>query len=246
MSYILDALKKIEREKVKKSQPGGMTSISGDLFMEQTPRTVKSPAGKIALLVIVVSLIACSGTWFYLRDNGVKANSMLRTVGVPPSPVAITPPSALSPVPIPATVSPSAAVAQQTPPPVTLPPVPQPVLKDRTLPAVPVTTVQSSEIDQEELPVRKSRQRTSRTVPITVRQPEITVQAPADVKLSGIAWQDERAARRAVVNGFLLKEGAVVSGARIVDILSDRVRFSSPAGNFELRLNSVAPVEEKR
>jgi general secretion pathway protein B len=244
MSYILDALKKIEREKVKKSQSGGMTSITGDLFMEQAPRTAKSPAGKIVVLVIVVSLIACTGTWFYLRDNGVTANNKLRPYVVATSPVAIAPPSAPTAIPVPAPAP--AAVTPQTSPPVTLPPVPRPVLKDRISPAVPVSAAQSSENDQEELPVSKTRQSTPRTAPISVRQPETTVQVPAEIKLSGIAWQEERAARRAVVNGFLLKEGAVVSGARIVDILSDRVRFSSPAGNFELRLNSVAPAEEKR
>ncbi len=72
------------------------------------------------------------------------------------------------------------------------------------------------------------------------------VRAPADIKLSGIAWQDERSARRAVINGFLLKEGAAVSGAKIIDIQIDRVRFSSPAGQFEIKLDAVLPAEVKR
>jgi general secretion pathway protein B len=44
--------------------------------------------------------------------------------------------------------------------------------------------------------------------------------------VTGVAWQDERGSRRAVVNGLLLGEGAEVSGARIVEIRPDRVRFS--------------------
>ncbi|GAC1466137.1 MAG: hypothetical protein PVSMB11_01550 [Desulfuromonadaceae bacterium] len=72
------------------------------------------------------------------------------------------------------------------------------------------------------------------------------MQAPADIKLSGIAWQDERRARRAVVNGFLLKEGAVVSGAKIIDIQADRVRFSSSTGLFEIKLDAVLPAEGQR
>jgi general secretion pathway protein B len=62
------------------------------------------------------------------------------------------------------------------------------------------------------------------------------VAAPADIKVSGIAWQDERRARRAVINGFLMQEGGVVSGARITEILPDRVRFSLDNGVFEVPL----------
>ena len=72
------------------------------------------------------------------------------------------------------------------------------------------------------------------------------VQAPADIKLSGIAWQDDRSARRAVINGFLLKEGAVVAGATVIDIHADRVRFSTSAGIFEIKLDSVLPAEVQR
>ena len=35
MSYILDALKKIEHEKAKKNRGAGMTSISGELFKDE-------------------------------------------------------------------------------------------------------------------------------------------------------------------------------------------------------------------
>jgi general secretion pathway protein B len=81
--------------------------------------------------------------------------------------------------------------------------------------------------------------------PVVRKQPVQNIPAPADIKLSGIAWQDERSGRRAVINGFLLKEGAVVSGAKIVDIQADRVRFSSPGGPFEIRLDAVLPAEVK-
>ena len=65
-----------------------------------------------------------------------------------------------------------------------------------------------------------------------------TIAAPADIKLSGIAWQEDRRARRAVVNGFLMQEGGVVLGARITDIFQDRVRFSLSGSVFEIPLSS--------
>jgi general secretion pathway protein B len=69
---------------------------------------------------------------------------------------------------------------------------------------------------------------------------------PADIKVSGIAWQDERSARRAVVNGFLMHEGSLVTGARITEILKDRVRFSTGDKTFEAPLlMTVVPATGK-
>ena len=100
----------------------------------------------------------------------------------------------------------------------------------------------------DERPVRGGRHSNMKTKnpPDVHKQVTQTVQAPADIKLSGIAWQDERAARRAVVNGFLLKEGAVVSGAKVIDIQSDKVRFSGPSGLFDIKLDGALPVETPR
>jgi general secretion pathway protein B len=94
---------------------------------------------------------------------------------------------------------------------------------------------------------RRTRRSAAAVIPQPVARKQLVqnIPAPADIKLSGIAWQDERSGRRAVINGFLLKEGAVVSGAKIVDIQADRVRFSSPGGPFEIRLDAVLPAEVK-
>ncbi|HEY6838451.1 MAG TPA: hypothetical protein VI389_06895, partial [Geobacteraceae bacterium] len=50
--------------------------------------------------------------------------------------------------------------------------------------------------------------------------------APSNLKVTGIAWQDERRLRRAVVNGMLVGEGSFVAGARVAEIRVDRVRFT--------------------
>lgn len=69
-------------------------------------------------------------------------------------------------------------------------------------------------------------------------EPVMTVPTPADLKVTGIAWQDERAARRAVVNGALLGEGAEMLGARIVEIRQDQVRFSRDGETFAIPITS--------
>jgi len=52
--------------------------------------------------------------------------------------------------------------------------------------------------------------------------------------VSGIAWQEERGLRRAVVNGVLAEEGSEILGARIVEIRENLVRFSRNGNVFEV------------
>lgn len=224
MSYILDALKKIEHEKNRKKLPDGRVNISGDLFQERNRQVSKTRSWKVLVLVAVVSLIACAGTWFALKGNGSKGKSASKSV-VP----------AQSPRP----------VASPQPPAVPVQPQPSPVVSPISPPA---PSINSKKVADEDIPARADRRskKQLKAPPVINKQPVQTAQVPADIKLSGIAWQDERSARRAVINGFLLKEGAVVSGAKIIDIKADRVRFSSVSGSFEIKLDSVLPAETKR
>lgn len=60
-----------------------------------------------------------------------------------------------------------------------------------------------------------------------------------NLSISGIAWQEERKLRRAVVNGELVSEGSVIDGFRIVEIREDRIRFSRNARTFEVQYASA-------
>ena len=241
MSYILDALKKMEREKVKKSRPG-MTTISGELFREQRSRPPRGGAGKIIAVAALASCVSMAATWFYLKPDKVSHKAALRSA----APAAPTATAAA-----PAAVTPQFPAQQQLQPPV-LPPVAAPVQ-----PPFPAATLQKSSVPHQQAGAapapaasnpaaqpapRKAdssqRERTNQTAPAMHEQRTsvATVAPPDDIKVSGIAWQEERSARRIVVNGFLMKEGGVVSGARITEIMPDRVRFSTPAGAFELSM----------
>ncbi len=61
----------------------------------------------------------------------------------------------------------------------------------------------------------------------------------ADFQVTGIAWLEERAARRAVINGALLGEGALVDGAKIVEIRQDQIRFSRDGRTFAVFIASA-------
>lgn len=232
MSYILDALKKVEREKLKKDAPGRMTSIAGDLFQERIHQTSGGGRWKVVACVVVASLMTFAGTWLMFRDKPEKSMTA--------SPYAAPVITTVAPVPAPA--PPPVAPAPLSP---YVPPAASPMA-----PAASPVPQATDDGDNEGRTVRTARrqfrQPAPAVVPLQLKPSPNTIQPPADIKLSGIAWQDERSARRAVVNGFLLKEGSVVSGARITEILADRVRFALPNGTFEIRLDAVLPTEVRK
>jgi len=218
MSYILDALKKVEHDKLKKSSPGGMTSITGDLFQVRFQQPAKSGYWKIIVLIGVASVITFAGTWFVLKSSKPKS-----------IPLPSDRPTATAPIAVPVVLKPVTATVQQAVPLVTAP------------------AVSVSGEDQNETASSRSTKRSIKvTIPQSLRPSAPQTQPPADMKLSGIAWQEEHSARRAVINGFLLKEGAVVSGAKVAEILPDKVKFSTPTGFFELRLDTAPVAEVKR
>jgi general secretion pathway protein B len=62
----------------------------------------------------------------------------------------------------------------------------------------------------------------------------------SELKVGGIAWQESRRDRRAVVNGVLAGEGGIIAGARIVEIFPDRVRFTLAGQTMDLSISSAA------
>ncbi|MDD2309163.1 MAG: hypothetical protein PHH91_06230 [Desulfuromonadaceae bacterium] len=231
MSYILDALKKIEHEENKKNRSDGRISISGDLFQERKRPTTRAGIWKIMMLIAVASLLTFTGTWFLLQGN-VKKNSADSGPAVVPPAVVSHPPAMQT-----ATAPPLPLQPQSAPTPADVPSADSHMVPKRAeAVAEDGPSARSIRSPQKEIKVQSS----------SVIQTAQTVQTPAGIMLSGIAWQESRAARRAVVNGFLLKEGAVVAGAKITDIQDDRVRFLSSDGSFEIKLDAVLPAEVKQ
>lgn len=231
MSYILDALKKIEHEKNKKNRPDGRISISGDLFQDRNKPPAQTGIWKIVILIASAAIVAGSATWFLLRGN-VKERDVAITQPAPP-PTPVNAPVAAPPIPAPVSLPVKPQIVTTEVPPAATPAAVPPMTKN-------IATVAGDDFLRLDDP-RSKKQIKAR--PTLSSQPVQSVPAPADIKLSGIAWQDERSLRRAVINGFLLKEGASVSSGKITDILVDRVRFSSPAGMFEVKLDAVLPTE---
>ena len=232
MSYILDALKKIEHEKNRKINSDGRINISGDLFQEPKQPETRVWSWKTVALIVVASLVTCAGTWYLLRGSNKNHPAVVSQAVVPPQPAVIVPVVPPAPVQAP----PSVKLAEKRP-------------------TVSVTSVTTEHNDDEltadadasaSVHGTKSLHKQATTGITLPRQAIQMITAPADIKLSGIAWQDAHDLRRAVINGFLLKEGAVVSGAKITNILVDRVRFTSSAGIFEIKLDAILPAEVQK
>jgi general secretion pathway protein B len=231
MSYILDALKKMEQEKARKIASAGMTKISGELFREDRPRSPRSGAGKLVAVALVAALAAIAGTWFFLSPSQKPALVALRTAAPPDRKVAT--PAALPAAP-PVSPPPVAQTLPQSIPRAEPPPRAQRRISELVQPAV---SPSFRAAQRREAKGRSNGRRESALPAVAPRPaPDALVAPPADIKVSGIAWADERETRRAVINGFLLKEGSVVGGARISKIMKDRVRFSQAGGNFEVSM----------
>jgi len=225
MSFILDALKKLEQEKA--ARRGGNVNISDELVRGNhrvsrvSKRTGPMNATTVGVgLVLLILVVAVAVLW---RDRGVVRETE--------SPAADTHVGPREPVIAERASTPPAPRVQEAPP------------VRAAAPSVPRT---------EPLPT-SPQQRAARTeIPVRTPPPTAASDRGGDsyqgsgssgggLTVSGIAWQDERSARRAVVNGTLLSEGNTVGGAKIVEIQQARVRFSSNGRTFEVSLS--APVQ---
>jgi len=234
MSYILDALKKMEHEKAKKKGAAGIASVSGELFRPEKLKPQKGTIWKIGVAITLVAILTSGATWYLLRDNkSAKTAKAVPPVQVPPAPQVQPQEAAVPPVAAPVTTpAPVATLPAQPPAP--------PVVARPEMPVAANVAPPSAEGEESR---RASRRNSAKASQRKNREDSLPAQvgtAPTDIKVSGIAWQDERTARRAVVNGFLLKEGSVVGGAKIVEILPEKVRFSMSGNTFELSMHSTA------
>lgn len=203
MSYILDALKKLEHEKARKIKKPGSISIAGELFSDSQPVTYRNNGRVAALAIIIAVLLTFCLTWYFFKG---KSNNTATPV---PAPLQ----SAVTHNPAPQPVQQIAAPQQEA-----------------NVPSLP---------EQQKKVQSDVNQQTERTLPVQrVQESNKTVQQlvspPADIQVSGVAWQDDRGLRRAVVNGLLLKEGSTISGAQLKEILPDKVRFERSGTQFEV------------
>ncbi|MRR33783.1 hypothetical protein EG829_03660 [bacterium] len=222
MSFILDALKKLEQEKAVRRS--GNINISDEILRggQRAPRkgmrslSVTLAVAGLAVALAVAAVVA--GAILWSQKDVVKESSQdlerrdaRRTVPNYPDPSRLrTAASVPESPPIPA----AAPLARQNP----VPAEPRPERRPASNP-VEKTVATGSGARFEE-----SYQGSS-------------LPAGTDLKVSGIAWQEQRSARRAVINGVLMPEGTSVGGATVKEIFQTRVRFVANGRTFDVSIS---------
>jgi general secretion pathway protein B len=217
MSLILDALKKLDREKAAKV--GGNEDIAaGILKADDSPRTgsilpLAGVLGVTASVAVIVTYLVVGGSVPRIGDT---------RAAIPAVPVQSP---AASPVPnptVPAVVAERAPVsseASQAPPPAVAT-----VLQPERAKKAPEAAAKGSPSSGKETSTKG-----------TPRSDEGAAALPV-LKVSGIVWQDVPSERKAVINGRVAREGDTVEGVRVVEIYPTFVNVSFKGRPFKVKM----------
>lgn len=222
MSFILDALKKLEQEKA--ARRSGNINISDEILRggHRAPRkgrrslsVILAVAG-LAVVLAIAAIVAGALLW---RHEDV----VLESTEDPVRPVAR---GTAASYPEPSRLR-AAASAPESP----------------QIPAAAPLARPNSSPEEPRPERRPARKPVDKTVAAgSGERFEESYQggsspAGSDLKVSGIAWQEKRSARRAVINGVLMPEGTSVGGATVKEIFQNRVRFLSNGRTFDVSIS---------
>jgi general secretion pathway protein B len=219
MSSILEALKKLEDEKAARRSGAG--SLAGKVA-KSGRKSRTSPAWLIPGGMLAVAAVSVLITYAVMR----------------PVPSTVT-----GPAPQPTQNAPVRSPAAQ-PPDTPLPAVATPVT-DALSPHHPGPIPgekKSSRSTMARRSVTPSKITTGKASPLSAdsgkNRPTSAVPPLPKLTVVGIAWQKDTALRMAIVNGVPVREGGVVNGATVREILPDRVRFSANGKEFDISLEN--------
>ncbi|MGZ3648074.1 MAG: general secretion pathway protein GspB [Syntrophales bacterium] len=217
MSVILDALKKLDRE--KSSHRDGTANIVVEILRPDPPSRARRMLRYFAAVSITAAATACI-TYAVIAGFGIMSKSS------PPATVS-SPPGQQSATALPLRES----VSNST---------------DRISRAT-AKIQDSAESKKSAIPPPSKKAgrnifaKEPDIAPETIKKSaEATPRASAtplpSLKLSGIIWQEEPGERRAMINGRVATEGSMIEGVKVVEIHPTRVRFSHNGRSFEITL----------
>jgi len=266
MSLILDALKKLDRE--KSSRRSGTMDIAIEILRPDLPRPEKTNLFYLAAGLLAVVATTVSAYWvfaFLLKPSPSLTQNPPASIQqvAPAAPLErhapLPPASAISSGSVPKTVSSltSGAVKKTTP---TIPMNPSapktpiaatPLRHEPTRGGkIPVLQKSGRFTESKKTPGSTIEQKTPQysiaekpvVVPGEIKKPTESIpmesaQALPPLQLSGIIWNEDAAERRTVINGTVLKEGAVIDGIKIVEIYANHVRLLHNGRSFEITMS---------
>ncbi|MGZ6226175.1 MAG: general secretion pathway protein GspB [Syntrophales bacterium] len=257
MSVILDALRKLDREKLSRRK--GTANIA----MEIGRPELTHPGRRISIYIIstaVAAIAAAAITYGVILESGLLSKSSPTNAKPAPGPNQQVAPAPASPQSsVPSKVSPPASV---NPPPAAIKHTPAPV------PHAPVRNAQEemsrvppkvqSPAEKKDSDLRTPVETKSPTTPIVDKkeiqnvvpkeldtspkkpvEPTVNVSAtnPASLKLSAIAWFEDPSRRFAMINGIMATEGSSIDGIKVVEINPTSVRLLHDGQYFEISMS---------
>jgi hypothetical protein len=73
---------------------------------------------------------------------------------------------------------------------------------------------------------------------VTIKPPVLVIEERQSPVVSAIAWQNDSAARMAVVDGLPVMTGESVATAKVVEIHPDHILFEEEGGRFIVRMHA--------
>ena len=256
MSIILDALKKLDRE--KSSRRNGTADIALEILRPDQVRPRKRIPFYFAAIPLT-AIVAIAITYAIIVQFGFLSTSSV------PGPIK---PSASSQQAAPAPVK--SDPLKSSPPLPANPPVPsqqvaptlpsnEPVRDTRDATGRVPSKIQDlsekksatafpakKKVEQEVIPEEEYEEDYNvpeiakppiRQTPRPAQQtPKELSTTPPQLKLSAIVWYEESSKRFAMINGLIVNEGSIIEGVKVEEIYPDRVRFSQNGRQFEIAM----------
>ena len=218
MSVILDALRKLDRE--KSSRRSGTAPIAVEILRPD----LSHPWKKIPVVLAAVCLTAIAAaaiTYVLVSAPGFPSKSS------PPVPVSLSP-SSQQATPVPLFREPVRDAQDQVnrlPPKIKIPAESKP------------TETSSGEKKTTRNVVSEEAKAAPENTKKTVEHPTGSTTTPPSLKISAIVWYEDPSKRFAMINGTIATEGSLIEGVKVVEINPTAVRFLHNGQHFEIPIS---------
>lgn len=255
MSVILDALRKLDREKWSRRK--GTANIAVEILRPD----LTHPGKRIPVYIVTVAVAAMAAaavTYGVMSEFGFLSKSpppATKTVPAPSQQVAPASPESGVPskLSLPAPVNPPAA-SKQIPASVPRVPVRDAEEEVSRVPAKVQSPPEKKESADIKIPAeskspaaslvdkKQSQDVIRKEVETTPKKtaepaPNISAMTPASLKLSAIVWYEDPSKRFAMINGIMATEGSSVEGVKVVEINPTSVRLLHNGEYFEISMS---------
>ena len=219
MSVILDALRRLDRE--KSSRRGGTANIAVEMLKPDQSR----PRNKIALYAAAVSLtavVAAASTYVLMSEPGFLPRPSPAASVSHPAPIEESAPAQVSREPVRKDQEEISRLPQKIESPAGSKPT-ETFSGEKKV----ERNVISEETDSTQGSAKKASEH-AQTGPAA---------APPSLAISAIVWYEDPSKRFAMVNGMISTEGSLVEGVKVEEIRPTSVRFSHNGQYFEIPIS---------